>query len=85
MDTAIEITATPTDTPPSDTKPDMKKMLAEKVIMMAVKLGATPETVAMLKKDCGISEDKPTETKPTVEKPKAPDDLMEMMKQMSNR
>ena len=60
----------------------MKKMLAEKVIMMATKLGAKPETVAMLKKDCGLSEEKPTEEKPTEEKPKASDDIMEMIQEL---
>ena len=57
-------------------------MLAEKVIMMATKLGAKPETVAMLKKDCGLSEEKPTEEKPTEEKPKASDDIMEMIQEL---
>ncbi len=85
METEIEIKTEPAST--EETQPDVKKMLAEKVIMMAQKLGVKPETLAMMKKDCGLSDEKAdTESKPaTEEKPKADGDLMEMLKQMSNR
>lgn len=83
METEIEIKTEPVST--EETQPDVKKMLAEKVIMMAQKLGVKPETLAMMKKDCGLSDEKAEEKPATEEKPKADGDLMEMLKQMSNR
>lgn len=80
METEIEVKTSPSN---QEEKPDMKRQLVEKVVIMAEKLWAKPETIAMLKKDCGIDT---TEEKPMQEnKPKAGDDLMEMLKQMSNR
>jgi len=92
MSTEIEIKseapeATTTPEAPTDTKPDMKKQLGEKVCMMAEKLWASPEAVAMLKKDFGLTakEETPAPAKEEKKPASVDDATMEMLKQFSNQ